>query len=112
MLRSDQLLIKKTFTLKPVFVSNLSFCGQKCYWHENERRNVEKYMFLKKEVAFRCDHVRCVRITGSLPGRITAPDVSSSSLTSDTTLGRATPLSQEELDTEASPTAAPLAALT
>ena len=46
-----------------------------------------------------------------LPGRITAPDMSSSWLTSDTSLGRAKFLSQEELDTEASLMAVPLAAL-
>lgn len=51
------------------------------------------------------------RITCPLPGKITAPDVSSSWLTSDASLGRAELLAQEELDTEASPTAVPLAAL-
>lgn len=71
-------LLTKTFTLKPVFVSNLSFAEENATGMKTKGRNIEKYAFLKKEVALRCDHVRRVRITGSLPGRITAPDVSSS----------------------------------
>lgn len=46
-----------------------------------------------------------------LPGKMTAPDVSSSWLTSDSSLGRAALLPWEELETEASLMADPLAAL-
>lgn len=47
LIHSYQLLIK-TFTLKPVFVSNLSFCARKLYWHENKRQKHSKIQVFKK----------------------------------------------------------------